>query len=71
MVMNNRLDEDSVVENISWSEQLIETLEETTKVSENIVQQAKAFHETQRMLENSRFISVLSRDQIRRSRRAP
>lgn len=67
--MKHEFEDDAVTKNIFWSAELIETLKQTTKVSEDIVQHAKAFLETQRLLENSNFISKVARDQIRGSRR--
>lgn len=67
--MKHKLEDDAVTENICWSAELIETLRQTTKASEEIMQHAKAFLETQKLLENSHYISEAARDQIRCSRR--
>lgn len=59
---------DEITDNIAWSSELIAKLEKTTRSSQSILDQTIAFHESRKLVESSRQMSVLALHQLRRSR---
>lgn len=58
---NKEVDDDSASYNISRSKELIKILEQTAINSETIVQRARSFHETHKMLSVSKTLSANSK----------